>query len=124
MIICRTLTVYTFSGNFSWINLKPHFPAIARFERNKYLEYENLREKIEQVQQYVKKLCEKLGEWKQEAKTVKLAKAEAERMKLTYQRKIAEENEKIPIINECIAMFSNMSDGENMSQVLWGRRRS
>ncbi len=81
--------------------------AAARLERHKYLEFENLREKIEREQENARKLCENIVKWKKEAEKIRKDKVEAAKNKFLYQNKIAEENEKIPIINECIDMFTN-----------------
>ena len=81
--------------------------AAARCERHKYLEFENLREKIEREQENARKLCENIVKWKQEAEKVRTEKVEAAKKKRVYQNKIAEENEKIPVLNECINLFAN-----------------
>ena len=87
--------------------------AAARCEVRKYMEFEKLREKIEREQENAKKLCENIMKWKKEAETVRKEKGEAAEKKSLYQNKITEENEKIPVINEYIKMFTNTIEGEN-----------
>jgi predicted nucleic acid-binding Zn-ribbon protein len=73
------------------------------------LEFESLRQKIEREQENAKKLCENIVKWKKEAEKVRTEKTEAAKRKSDYQNKIAEENEKIPVINECITMFTGQT---------------
>ena len=75
------------------------------------MEYEQLRQKIEREQENAKKLCQNIVKWKKEAEIIRKEKTDAAQKKILYESKIAEENEKIPMINECISMFGDINEG-------------
>ena len=88
------------------------FLAAARCERGKFLEFENLREKIEREQENARKLCENIMKWKKEAEEVRKEKNEAAERKTLYQNKVAEENEKIPMISKWLVMFADTKEND------------
>ncbi|XP_028399920.1 AF4/FMR2 family member 4-like [Dendronephthya gigantea] len=96
-----------------WTN---EYEAAARCERHKFLEFENLREKIEREQENARKLCENIMKLKKQAEEVRKEKNKAAEKKKLYQNKVAEENEKIPMISKWLVMFADTKEDDGPAE--------